>query len=114
MAVGVATHTQGNTGNSTRASLSAESKVKSLLALEVPVSVILAERDMQVESILAIRIGTIIEFDVLFDSELVLHAANEPIARGQAVKSGENFGIRITAVDTVAERVQALGGNGQA
>lgn len=114
MAPGVATQTQGNDGNSSRAALSAEAKVKSLLALSVPVSVILAERDMKVESILAIKIGTIIEFDVLFDSDLILHAANEPIARGQAIKAGENFGIRITAIDTVAQRVQALGANDQA
>ena len=89
--------------------LSADEKLKNLLSLAVPVTVILAERDMNIESILATKVGTIIEFDVPFDSDLVLYAANETIAYGQAAKIGENFGIRITAIQSIQDRVKALG-----
>ncbi|MCH8242421.1 MAG: FliM/FliN family flagellar motor switch protein [Planctomycetes bacterium] len=89
--------------------LTEQEKLRNLLSLEVPVSVILAERDMDIESILKTKIGTIIEFDVPFDSDLMLYVADEQVARGQAVKIGENFGIRVTSVKSVEERVQALG-----
>ena len=89
--------------------LTEQEKLRSLLSLEVPVSVILADRDMDIESILGTKIGTIIEFDVPFDSDLMLHVADEQVAYGQAVKIGENFGIRVTSVKSIEERVQALG-----
>ncbi len=89
--------------------LTEKEKLRNLLSLEVPVSVILAERDMDIESILGTKIGTIIEFDVPFDSDLMLYVADEQVAYGQAVKIGENFGIRVTSVKSVEERVQALG-----
>lgn len=88
-------------------------KIRGLLALEVPVSVVLAERDLWIESILAIRIGTIVEFDVPFDSDLTLLVGNEPIATGLAVKTGENFGLRISTIKSVEDRVVALGDAGE-
>jgi len=89
--------------------LSTDEKLRNLLSLAVPITVILAERDMNIESILATKVGTIIEFDVPFDSDLVLYVANETIAHGQAAKIGENFGIRITAIQSIKDRVNALG-----
>ena len=89
--------------------LTEQQKLRNLLSLEVPVSVILAELDMPIELILETKIGTIIEFDVSFDSDLMLNVADEQVAKGQAVKIGENFGFRVTSVKSVEERVQALG-----
>jgi flagellar motor switch protein FliN/FliY len=83
--------------------------LKRILGLSVPVTVTLAEREMSVESILAIRVGTILEFDVSFDSELQLCVANHPIGTGTAVKSGENFGLRINRIATVQDRIESLG-----
>ena len=62
-----------------------------------------------IDQILKTKIGTIIEFDVSFDSDLMLLVADEEVGCGQAVKIGENFGIRITSIKSVEERVQALG-----
>ncbi len=83
--------------------------VSRLLGLAMEIRVILAARKMPLESVLAIHPGTIIEFEVPFDAELVLYAGDRPIAVGQAVKVGENFGLRITHIGTVSERIQALG-----
>lgn len=83
--------------------------VARILALTVPVTVKLAERPMSVESILEIAIGTIVEFDVPFDSELILEVANHPIGTGLAVKIGENFGLRVSRIGTVPERISAMG-----
>ncbi|MCO6438844.1 MAG: FliM/FliN family flagellar motor switch protein [Phycisphaerae bacterium] len=83
--------------------------VARLLQLDVPLTVTLAERDMSIESILEMKVGTIIEFEVPFDAELTLVVANQPIARGHAVKVGENFGVRLTCVRSVHDRIEMLG-----
>ena len=80
-----------------------------ILELSVPVSVVLAEQPMPVETILKITAGTILEFDVPFWSDLPLIVGNRPLARGQAVKVGEHFGLRLTAIDSVRRRIEALG-----
>jgi flagellar motor switch/type III secretory pathway protein FliN len=64
---------------------------------------------MSIQSILNFTLGTIIEFKDRFDSDLTLRVADQPIARGQAVKVGEHFGLRVTAVDTIRHRIDALG-----
>ena len=84
-------------------------EVSRILKLSVPVIVVLAEREMTVESILQITVGTIIEFDVPFDAEFPLRVSNQTIGRGQAVKVGENFGLRVTRIDSVSHRIDALG-----
>lgn len=83
--------------------------LRRILGLSLPVTVTLAERDMAVEMILAIRVGTILEFDVLFDAELTLCVSNRSIGQGHAVKVGENFGLRVTTIETVEDRIEALG-----
>ena len=94
----------------TRQPASRERDIQRILGLSVPVTVVLAERDMRIESVLDITVGTIIEFDVAFDAELTLQVGNRRIGTGQGVKVGENFGLRISAVGTVQERIDALGG----
>jgi flagellar motor switch protein FliN/FliY len=84
--------------------------VARILGLSVPVTATLAERDMTIESIMGISVGTIVEFDVPVDAELTLSVANHAIGKGQAVKTGENFGLRITQIDNVERRIDALGG----
>ena len=84
-------------------------EVKRVLGLSVPVTVLLAERDMSVEAILAIRVGTILEFETSFDSDLDLHVANQKIGAGHAVKVGEHFGLRVTRIIPVEERIESLG-----
>ncbi|MBI1825036.1 MAG: FliM/FliN family flagellar motor switch protein [Planctomycetes bacterium] len=81
-----------------------------ILGLTVPCSVILARRQMSIQSILAVTVGTIVEFNVPFDADLTLYVANHPIARGQAIKVGENFGLRIDKIDSIEHRIDALGG----
>ena len=87
-----------------------EPQIQRILGLSVPVTVVLAERDMPIESVLAITVGTIIEFEVPFDSELTLEVANQPIGQGQAVKTGEHFGLRVVRIGTVRDRINAMGG----
>ena len=85
-----------------------EPDIRRILSLTVPVSVTLAERDLDVEAILGIKVGMIIEFEVRFDADLTLNVADHPIGAGQAVKIGENFGLRITQITGVKGRIEAM------
>jgi flagellar motor switch protein FliN/FliY len=84
--------------------------VRRILGLRMPVSVTLAEREMPLRAVLEITVGTIIEFDVPVDAELSLSVANRAIGKGYAVKSGENFGLRVTLIGSVHQRIDAMGG----
>ncbi|MCB9853704.1 MAG: FliM/FliN family flagellar motor switch protein [Phycisphaerales bacterium] len=83
--------------------------VKRILKLKVPVIVRLARRNMLVSSIMKMGPGTILEFDRTVDEELDLMINNCKIGAGVAVKVNEHFGIRITNIDTVEERIDSLG-----
>lgn len=87
-----------------------ERELQRILHLSVPVTVTLAERHMSIDTILTLTVGSIIEFDVSFEADLVLNVADRPVGRGQAVKVGENFGIRLTGIGSVHERIDAMGG----
>lgn len=81
-----------------------------ILNIEVPIIVQLSERTMPLSEILNLTTGSIVEFDKPADSELELKVNNKRIGSGQAVKVGENFGLRVVRIGTVRERIQAMGG----
>ena len=87
----------------------APSSVRRLLRLKVPVIVRLANRMMPVSRIRRLSAGAIIEFSKSVEHDLSLHVRNHLIGRGTAVKIGEYFGLRVTAIDSPAERVQSMG-----
>ncbi len=83
--------------------------VSRILELEVPVIVRLAHRKMRVKAIMQFATGSIIEFDKPADGELDLMINNEVVGYGQAVKVGENFGLRVLRVLSLEEKIEALG-----
>jgi len=80
-----------------------------ILQLEVPVIVQLADRGMTMKEILELNVGSVIEFDKHCDSELHLVVTNRCIGLGHAVKVGENFGLRVTRIGTIYDKIRALG-----
>lgn len=68
---------------------------RSMLQVEVPVSVNLAGKKMRINEIVEIGPGAIITFDKACDDELEITVGNLPIAQGEAVKVGEKFGVRV-------------------
>ena len=81
-----------------------------VMDLSVPIIVKLAERDLSIRSIVGITVGSILEFDTSADAELTMMVNNQPVARGQAVKIGENFGFRVTKIGGMKERIRAMAG----
>lgn len=79
------------------------------LKLSVPLLVRLANQSMSIGEIMRIGPGTILEFNRTVASELDLMINNCQIGRGIAVKVGERFGLRITSIGNVKERIDSLG-----
>ncbi|MCH7526058.1 MAG: FliM/FliN family flagellar motor switch protein [Planctomycetes bacterium] len=82
-------------------------EARRLLRLKVPVIVQLAESEMSIEKVLQFTVGTIVEFDRSADSELELIVNNVSIGTGNAVKCGENFGLRVISIDPQRRRAEA-------
>jgi flagellar motor switch protein FliN/FliY len=81
-----------------------------ILRLDVPLIVKLADRKMNLSEVMRLGTGAIIEFFKSSEQPLELLVNNKVIAVGEAVKIGENFGLRIRQIGDVKQVVQALGG----
>jgi len=86
------------------------SELSAALRLEVPVIVRLGERIMTVSEVTGLVPGAIIELPKNADAELDLMVNNKQIGTGVAVKVGENFGLRITYIGQIRQRIAAMGG----
>jgi|YNPBryantNP2012_1023418.scaffolds.fasta_scaffold12877_3 flagellar motor switch protein FliN/FliY len=80
-----------------------------ILRLKVPVIVQLAQRPMSIATVRNLSVGSILEFNKSVDEELDLLIANRRIGRGNCVKVGENFGLRITQICDKAQRIRSMG-----
>ncbi|MCB9851070.1 MAG: FliM/FliN family flagellar motor switch protein [Phycisphaerales bacterium] len=85
-------------------------ELRRILHMRFPIIVTLAERRMPFKEILNLTPGSIIEFERASDADPDLSIGNRTIGRGQAVKVGEFFGLRVAEVFSVEERIRALGG----
>ncbi len=83
--------------------------LRGILRLEVPVIVVLGSRSMKLSDVTALAAGAIVELPKNADDELELCVNNKVVGVGKAVKVGENFGIRITFIGDVKQRIAALG-----
>ena len=83
--------------------------LRRILRLEVPVIVKLAERKLTLGEVMRLGAGAIIEFSKSSDEPLELLVNNKPIGVGDAVKVGENFGLKITQIGDVKEIIRSLG-----
>jgi flagellar motor switch protein FliN/FliY len=87
-----------------------EKELERILQLQVPLIVRLAERKMHCNEVMRLGTGAIIEFSKGSERPLELLVNNKVIALGEAVKVGENFGLRIKQVGDARQIVEALGG----
>jgi flagellar motor switch protein FliN/FliY len=80
-----------------------------ILQLQVPVIVRLAGRKLALSEVMRLGQGSIIEFFKRNDEPLELLINNRVIGLGEAVKVGENFGLRITQIGDVKSLVRSMG-----
>jgi flagellar motor switch protein FliN/FliY len=84
------------------------SNVSRLLKLQLPLIVKLAEKVESLDKVLNFSEGHIIEFEKSSDGLLELLVVNKVIGTGEAVKIGENFGIRIRDIGTPHDILKKL------
>lgn len=93
---------------------SSSNDLRAILSLEMPIIVLLGERQMKLSEITNLCPGVIIELPKKADDELVLQVNNKAVGSGIAVKVGENFGIRLTFIGDLKARIAAMGAADQA
>lgn len=83
--------------------------IKSIMSLEVPIVVVLGERQVMINDIRNWIPGSIIELSKEAEEDLEVRVSNKPIGQGSAVKIGENFGIQINYIGEPEDRINAMG-----
>ncbi len=79
-----------------------------LFDLELPISIELARKDMQIQDILNLGEGAIIEFDKLAGENVEVLVNNKKIAEGEVVVIDERFGVRIVSLINPSERIKGI------
>ena len=86
-----------------------QADVSRILSLEVPIIVQIGERHLSLGEVMSLVPGSLIEIPKDCEDDLELLVNNKVLGSGSAVKVGENFGIKITYLGDLADRVEALG-----
>jgi flagellar motor switch protein FliN len=90
-------------------SIPSPNELRRILHMHVPVIVKLAERKLTLAEVMRLGPGAIIEFIQSNDEPLELLINNKAIGLGDAVKVGENFGLKISQIGDVKEVIRSLG-----
>ena len=70
-------------------------QTRNLLKIEVAVAVELAHQRLPIHDIIEMGPGTLVKFEKTYEEPLELTIDGLPIARGEVVKVGDKFGLRI-------------------
>ena len=78
--------------------------------LQVPVQVVvrLAEKKVEMDQVLSLGPGSLIAFDKDCEALLELYVNNRLYGRGEAVKIGENFGLKVNEVGSAGQREERV------
>jgi flagellar motor switch protein FliN/FliY len=83
-------------------------KIDLILDIALPIAVELGRARMQIQDILKLAPGSVIELDKSAGDPVDLYINDRPIARGEVVVIDENFGVRLTSIVTASERIKML------
>ena len=84
------------------------SKIDLVLDVTLPVTVELGRARMQVQDVLKLAPGSVIELDKAAGDPVDLYINDRAIAKGEVVIIDENFGVRLTSIVTATERIRTL------
>ena len=71
---------------------------RAVLAIDTPVSVTLARKQVCLAEIVNLVPGSMLTFDAHCDEPLTLEVGGKPIATGETVKIGDKFGLRVREI----------------
>lgn len=75
-------------------------KTSALKNMKVPVEVVLGENELSVEELSRLGEGAVVELKSIAGEPVQFRVAGEVVAWGEVVIIDENFGIRITRLET--------------
>ncbi|MCC7476322.1 MAG: FliM/FliN family flagellar motor switch protein [Pirellulales bacterium] len=78
--------------------ISRKDYTRNLLAIEVPVLVTLASQRKNIRDIVGLGPGSIVKFGKTYGEPLDISAGGRIIARGEVVKVGDKFGVRVSSL----------------
>lgn len=73
-------------------------RLSRLAGITVPLSVRLASKRIDIQQLIELTPGALVPFDKNCESPLELFVANQRLGMGEAVKVGENFGLKIDVI----------------
>jgi flagellar motor switch protein FliN/FliY len=86
----------------------APSRLDLIMDITLPVTVELGRTRMQIQDVLKLAPGSVIELEKSAGDPVDLYINDRPVAKGEVVVIDENFGIRLTSIVTASERIRSL------
>ena len=79
-----------------------------LMEVQLPVSIRFGETEMVLEEVIKLGVGSVIELNSAVDEPVELVVNGNILARGEVVTVDSYYGIRITEITSVGERIKSL------
>ena len=84
------------------------SNLAALLDVQLPVSIRFGETEMLLEDVIKLGIGSVIELNSAVDDPVELVVNGRCFARGEVVTVDGFYGVRITEITSVGERIKSV------
>jgi flagellar motor switch protein FliN len=81
-----------------------------IMDIELGITVSFGNARMLLKDVMQLGTGSIVELDRMADERVDLWVNNKRVARGEIVLVGGNYGVRISEVDGLVERINTLAG----
>ena len=81
-----------------------------LMDVQLPVSIRFGETEMLLEDIVKLGVGSMIELNCGVDEPVELIVNGKSLARGEVVTVDGFYGVRITEITNVGERIDSIRG----
>lgn len=98
----------GNPGASAGAPLEGMGNLGALMNVQLPVSIRFGETEMLLEEVVKLGVGSVIELNSAVDDPVELVVNGRCFARGEVVTVDGFYGVRITEISSVGERIQSV------
>jgi flagellar motor switch protein FliN/FliY len=79
-----------------------------LLDVQLPVSIRFGETEMLLEDVIKLGVGSVIELNSAVDDPVELVVNGRCFARGEVVTVDGFYGVRITEITSVGERIKSV------
>tara|TARA_B100000700_G_C15018989_1_gene844724 strand:+ start:98 stop:412 length:315 start_codon:yes stop_codon:yes gene_type:complete len=83
-------------------------QIEKLMEMPVTARLVLGECEMEIEEILRLGQGSIIELDTKIEDIFKLYINNQEIAKASSVKVGEKIGMQIKQISSTEKRFKDL------